>query len=85
MNNPLSPKHKEHQDQALIQGALRGDKKSLAQLIKLHEPFIYNVAWKYTNDPEEAQDLTQEVLIKIVTKLSSFQGKSSFRTWSIEL
>ena len=81
MNNPLSPKHKEHQDQALIQGALRGDKKSLAQLIKLHEPFIYNVAWKYTNDPEEAQDLTQEVLIKIVTKLSSFQGKSSFRTW----
>lgn len=81
MNNPLSPKFQAHQDQALIQGALQGDRNALEQLIKLHEPFIYNVAWKYTNDQDEARDLTQEVLIKVVTKLSSFQAKSSFRTW----
>lgn len=81
MNNPLSPKYQEHQDHALIQRALQGDQRSLEQLIKLHEPFIYNVAWKYTNNQDEARDLTQEVLIKVVTKLSSFQAKSSFRTW----
>lgn len=81
MNNPLSPKYQAHQDHALIQGAMQGDRNALEQLIKLHEPFIYNVAWKYTNDQDEARDLTQEVLIKVVTKLSSFQAKSSFRTW----
>lgn len=81
MKNPLSPKYQGHQDHALIQGALQGDRHALEQLIQLHEPFIYNVAWKYTNDPEEARDLTQEVLIKVITKLASFQGKSSFRTW----
>ena len=34
-----------------------------------------------TNDEEDARDLTQEVLLKVITKLSSFKGKSSLRTW----
>ncbi len=38
------------------------------------------VAWKYTNNQEDAKDLSQEVLIKIITKLSTFKGNSSFRT-----
>jgi len=67
--------------QLLIKNSLDGDKHALNELIKMHEPFIYNVAWKYTNDENEAKDLTQEALIKIITKLSSFEGKSSFRTW----
>ena len=33
------------------------------------------------HDPHEAKDLTQEVLIKVITKLSRFEGKSAFRTW----
>lgn len=75
----------EQQSQALITNALKGDRSSLDQLIRLHEPFIYNVAWKYTNDQSEAKDLTQEVLIKIITNLSSFEGKSSFRTWAYRI
>ena len=66
---------------ALVQKSLEGDRNALNQLIKIHEPFIYNVAWKYTNNPEEAKDLTQEVLIKVVTKLSTFKGNSAFKTW----
>lgn len=81
MNNPLSSAYSETQDLELIEKALQGDKKSLTKLIKVHEEFVYNTAWKYTNDKEEAKDLTQEVLIKVVTKLSAFEGKSSFRTW----
>ncbi len=40
---------------------------------------------KYTNDPHAAKDLTQEALLRIVTKLSTFQGKSSFRTWAYRI
>ncbi len=75
----------DEQSKLLIEKALDGDKHALNELIKLHEPFIYNVAWKYTNDEDQAKDLTQEVLIKIITKLSSFQGKSSFRTWAYRI
>lgn len=81
MNNPLSTQYDETNDISLIEGAINGDKTSLNNLIVTHEPFIYNVAWKFTNDPDEASDLTQEVLIKVITKLSTFNGRSSFRTW----
>ncbi|ARV05432.1 RNA polymerase subunit sigma-70 [Polaribacter sp. SA4-10] len=81
MTNPLSSNFSDTASIELVQKSLAGDKKALNQLIKIHEPFIYNVAWKYTNNPEEAKDLTQEVLIKVVTKLSTFKGKSAFKTW----
>jgi RNA polymerase sigma factor (sigma-70 family) len=81
MKNPLSSNFSDAASTELIKQALEGDKNALNELIKIHEPFIYNVAWKYTNNPEEAKDLTQEVLIKVVTKLSTFKEKSAFKTW----
>jgi len=81
MKNPLSSNFSDGASIKLVQKSLEGDKNALNQLIKIHEPFIYNVAWKYTNNPEEAKDLTQEVLIKVVTKLSTFKGNSAFKTW----
>ncbi len=81
MKNPLSLNFSDSTSIELVQKSLEGDKNALNQLIKIHEPFIYNVAWKYTNNPEEAKDLTQEVLIKVVTKLSTFKGNSAFKTW----
>lgn len=81
MKNPLSELYDDTKDQILIRDAIKGNKKALNDLIVIHEPFIYNVAWKFTNDPVEAGDLTQEVLIKVITKLSSFKGKSAFRSW----
>ncbi|PCJ37837.1 MAG: RNA polymerase subunit sigma-70 [Moraxellaceae bacterium] len=81
MKNPLVTSYDEANDLILINKALDGNRKALNELIIAHEPFIYNVAWKYTNDQNNANDLTQEVLIKVITKLSSFKGKSSFRTW----
>lgn len=75
----------ENKSQLLVQQAIAGEKQALESLLRLHEPFIYNVAWKYTNDPHAAKDLTQETLLKILTKLPSFQGKSSFRTWAYRI
>ncbi len=79
--NPLSNQYSEQLNISLVQQTLSGDKKALDKLIHLHQPFIYNVAWKMVHDPQDAMDLTQEVLIKVITKLSQFRFKSSFRTW----
>ena len=81
MKNPLSKNYDEANDQQLIELANNGNKNALSELIITHESFIYNVAWKFTNDKDEASDLTQEVLIKVITKLSTFKGNSSLRTW----
>lgn len=68
-------------DMQLVNEAKSGNKKSLETLILKHQPYIYNIAWKMVRNPIDAEDLTQEVNIKVITKLSQFEGKSSFRTW----
>jgi len=68
-------------DLELVAKALNGDKKSLNNLIGKYQPFIYNVAWKMAWDEVDAKDITQEVLIKVLTKLSQFDNKGSFKAW----
>jgi len=81
MKNPLSINYSEEENLILVDKVLEGDSKALDKLVDIHQAFIYNVAWKMTHSNEDALDLTQEVLIKIITKLSTFKRKSAFRTW----
>jgi len=72
-------------DMTLLESAVAGNKKSLEQLIKRHQAWIYNISMKMVWHPMDAEDVTQEALIKIITKLSSFRGESSFRTWAYRI
>ncbi len=72
-------------DRDLVESAVKGDKKSLEQLVKRHQAWIYNIALKMVWDPVDAEDVTQETLIRIITKLSTFRGDSSFRTWAYRI
>lgn len=82
MENPFSvSNYSEQADLELVRASLTGNKQALEALILRHQPFIYNVALKMTMSPQEAEDVTQEVLLKAITNLSQFQGKSAFRTW----
>ncbi len=82
LENPLNDDHYQPQtDALLVVEALNGSKPSLELLIKRHQPFIYNIVWKMVLNPQNAEDITQDILIKIITKLPQFQHKSQFRTW----
>lgn len=81
MENPFSHYYNAQSDQELIDAALAGSKAALEALIKKHQHYIYNVAHKMVLSPFDAEDVTQEVLIKMITKLSQFKGESDFRTW----
>lgn len=86
MTNPFIEKNESGlTDNVLVESAVKGDKKSLEQLIKRHQAWIYNIALKMVWDPVDAEDVTQETLIKIITKLSTFRGDSSFRTWAYRI
>lgn len=68
-------------DEKLIAESVEGNKHSLNRLIKRHQDYIYNIALKLFLNPDDALDATQEVLIKVITGLKTFEGKSAFRTW----
>ena len=70
-------KHLKH----LIEQALAGEKQALERLVYEVKDLIYNLSLKMLLFPEDAEDATQEILIKMITHLSTFQGKSSFETW----
>ena len=80
--NPLADNSPtDHEDQNLVMRARSGDRKALEELIRRHQRWIYNIAVRMLYHPQDAEDATQEILVKILTRLSSFEGQSSFRTW----
>lgn len=68
-------------DEALVSQAQDGDKGALEQLIRRHQPWVFNVALRMLWHRDAAEDATQEILIKVVTKLSTYRHQSRFRTW----
>ncbi len=78
----LNDNYNDQSDEQLVNLALNGDKDSLSVLIKKNQNYIFNIALKMLNVVEEAEDITQEVLIKVITKLSQYDAtKARFRTW----
>jgi RNA polymerase sigma factor (sigma-70 family) len=69
------------EDQGLVLQAQGGNRHALEQLITRHQAWIYNIVLRMVYLPQDAEDATQEILIKLITKLSTFAGRSSFRTW----
>jgi len=68
-------------DEVLVSRAKAGDKDALDKLIRRHQAWVFNVAIRMLWHREVAEDATQEILVKVVTKLSTFRGESQFRTW----
>ncbi|HMS63734.1 MAG TPA: RNA polymerase sigma factor [Ignavibacteria bacterium] len=86
MTNPfIETNESDSTDNELVESAVSGNKKSLELLVKRHQAWIYNIALKMVWDPVDAEDVTQETLIRIITKLSTFRQESSFRTWAYRI
>jgi RNA polymerase sigma factor (sigma-70 family) len=68
-------------DADLVERAKSGDRGALERLVLRHQAWIYNIAVRMVFQPQDAEEVTQEVLVKVITKLSTFKGESKFRTW----
>jgi RNA polymerase sigma factor (sigma-70 family) len=68
-------------DAELVEQAKNGDRAALEKLVLRHQAWIYNIAVRMVFQPQDAEEVTQEVLIKVITKLGTFKGESKFRTW----
>lgn len=72
-------------DEELCERAAAGSREALADLVRRHQRWIYNVALRLVLSPADADDLAQEALVKIVTRLAQFAGRSRFRTWAYRI
>ncbi|MFQ5599488.1 MAG: RNA polymerase sigma factor [Candidatus Krumholzibacteriia bacterium] len=81
--NPFTPEEStEATDGQLVADALSGSQTALESLVARHQPWIYNLAFRMVMVREDAEDVTQEILVKVITKLASYDPKKgAFRTW----
>lgn len=68
-------------EEQLVVALKKGDKNSFSKLVDIYKNRIYSMAYKFTNDYGEAQDLAQEIFIKIYRQVGGFQGNSKLSTW----
>lgn len=65
----------------LIDKAVQGEKEALEAIIVSVQDMVYNLALRILGTNYDAEDATQEILIKVITKLSTFKKESAFSTW----
>jgi len=61
--------------------AKAGSQKALEVVVRAIQKDVYGTALRFLWHPQDAEDATQEILIKIITNLGGFRGESSFKTW----
>lgn len=70
---------------ALIQRCLAGDQDAWGQIVRRYWRKVFNVAYKFTGRHDEAEDLTQEVFVKIFRSLDTFDRRANFQTWLVSV
>ncbi len=65
----------------LVNKATAGDKQALETLVASVQDIVFNLSLRMLGTFADAEDATQDILLKMITHLSSFRGDSSFTTW----
>ena len=66
---------------ALVDRAKAGDRLAFSQLVEANYDFIFRTACKWTGKKSDAEDIAQEVCIKLASAIQSFDGRSAFTSW----
>jgi RNA polymerase sigma-70 factor (ECF subfamily) len=69
----------------LIERCLRGDQVAWEQIVRQHWRKVFNLAYKFVGRHDEAEDLTQDIFLKIFKALKTFDRRANFQTWLISI
>ena len=82
--DPTSPRRPPSTD-ALIERCLAGDQAAWEQIVRQHWRKVFNLAYKFVGRHDEAEDLTQDIFLKIFKALHTFDRRANFQTWLISI
>lgn len=69
----------------VVERARSGDARALEELVRALQDDVYGLAVRMLWRPQDAEDATQEILVKVITRLDSFRGDSALRTWAYRI
>ena len=70
---------------ALIRRCLKGDQLAWEAIVRQYRRKVFNVAYKFVGKHDEAEDLTQDIFLKIFKSLETFDRRANFQTWLISV
>jgi RNA polymerase sigma-70 factor (ECF subfamily) len=70
---------------SLIEQCLAGDQVAWEQIVRQNWRKVFNVAYKFVGKHDEAEDLTQDIFLKIFKALRTFDRRANFQTWIISI
>jgi RNA polymerase sigma-70 factor (ECF subfamily) len=70
---------------ALIERCLAGDQAAWEEIVRLHRRKVFNIAYKFVGKHDLAEDLTQDIFLKLYRSLNTFDRRANFQTWLISV
>ena len=81
INENSSGRENAASDEILVAKSKNGDKAAFEILVKRYSKYVYTTAFFMVRDSHEAEDISQEVFVKVYLAVKGFRGLSSFKTW----
>ena len=75
----------EEADESLVRATLAGDEEAFRQLITRHKARVFGTCSRFARDPQQLDDLSQEVFLRAWRKLARFRGEAPFEHWLARL
>jgi len=70
---------------SLIERCLKGDQRAWDEIVRLYWRKVFNVAYKFVGRQDEAEDLAQDIFLKLFRSLKTFDRRANFSTWLISV
>ena len=82
---PPDPPEPSETIETLIQRCLAGDQLAWEAIVRQYRRKVFNVAYKFVGRHDEAEDLTQDIFLKVFKSLDTFDRRANFQTWLISV
>lgn len=73
--------HIELTDTEIIKKVLNGEQASFAQLVQRYQQYVFTLVLRFTDNREDAEEISQDIFVKAYRSLADFRGQSKFSTW----
>jgi RNA polymerase sigma-70 factor (ECF subfamily) len=70
---------------AIIQRCLNGDQSAWEEIVRLHWKRVFHIAYKFVGRHDQAEDLTQDIFLKLYRSLNTFDRRANFQTWLVSV
>jgi len=64
-----------------LQGIIKRDEQAIRQMVQKYQDYVYTIALRIVKQKESAEEITQDVFLKVVAKIDTFNRRSKFSTW----